>query len=564
VEIKMTIIPGGRTGKVGKLSVKPGDRVKEGDILVHVETGKGNRPIKAAKSGTITSVLCAESDEVRSNQVLFELEPDTVQTEEIQHQTSAPASAGSSEEIKNTETDLLIIGAGPGGYVAAIYAAKKGLNVTLIEQDKLGGTCLNIGCIPTKALVKSAEICRNVKESSIFGIETGPEIQVDMKKVIARKNEVKEKLVSGIKFLMQKNNINVISGTASFLSNKEVFVKGKQNYKITAKNIIIATGSKISKVNIPGIDLPFVMDSTKALDCTQLPKSITIIGGGVIGMEFAFIYRNLGVKVHVVEFMDRLLTMLDTDVSQEIQNAAEEAGIQIHTSSKVLKIQSSADGQAIVTYQDKNGEQLIVSEKVLVAIGREPNMENLDLEKTDIQLNDRGRGIAVDQYMRTNVENIYAIGDVTNIMQLAHVASRQGIIAVDNILGHSAKLEYTTVPNVIFTSPEIASVGLTEDQCKERGVEYRVSKSSFLSNGKALTMNESNGFIKLIKDNKTNQIIGGTIIGPDASSLISTLALAITNGLTDVDITRTIFAHPTTAEVIYEAALGLSIGALHE
>jgi dihydrolipoamide dehydrogenase len=281
-------------------------------------------------------------------------------------------------------------------------------------------------------------------------------------------------------------------------------------------------------------------------------------------MEFAFIYRNLGVKVHVVEFMDRLLTMLDTDVSQEIQNVAEEAGIQIHTSSKVLKIQSSADGQAIVTYQDKNGEQLIVSEKVLVAIGREPNMENLDLEKTDIQLNDRGRGIAVDQYMRTNVENIYAIGDVTNIMQLAHVASRQGMIAVDNILGHSAKLEYTTVPNVIFTSPEIASVGLTEDQCKERGVEYRVSKSSFLSNGKALTMNESNGFIKLIKDNKTDQIIGGTIIGPDASSLISTLAIAIANGLTDVDITRTIFAHPTTAEVIYEAALGLSIGALHE
>lgn len=341
-------------------------------------------------------------------------------------------------------------------------------------------------------------------------------------------------------------------------------VTGENSYRISAKNIIVATGSRISKVNIPGVDLPFVMNSTEALACEELPKVITIIGGGVIGMEFAFIYRNLGVEVHVVEFMDRLLTMLDSDISVEIMCLAQRAGIHIHTNSKVSKIQRADDGQAIVTYENSEGEHLLVSEKVLVAIGREPNLEGLDIEKAGIQLNERGKGIAVDKQMRTNVENVYAIGDVTNIIQLAHVASHQGITAVNTLLGESQDMHYSAVPNVIFTSPEIASVGLLEDECKENGLDYRVSKVSFASNGKALTMNEPEGFIKLIKDNGSGQIVGGSIIGPDASSLISSLTLAIANGLTEQQITQTIFAHPTTGEVIHEAAFGLGIGALHQ
>lgn len=560
MEINMVLIPGGKKGKVGKINVSTGDNVKKDDVLVSVETNKGNRSIKAPQDGTITKVLIEEGQEVASKQLLFELEENNGESKTQQEQNIQ-----TEEKIqKELDTQLLIIGAGPGGYVAAINAAKRGLKVTIVEKEYLGGTCLNVGCIPTKALVKSGEICHNVKEASLFGINTDNKIQVDMKKVISRKKEVVDKLVSGIDYLMQKNKINVIYGAASFLSENKVAVKGKENYTITAKDIIIATGSKISSVNIPGIDLPFVLNSTTALSCTELPDSITIIGGGVIGMEFAFIYRNLGVKVTVVEFMDRLLTMVDKEVSEEIKNIAEESGINVYTSSKVSKIQRAENGQAIVTYEGKDGEKLLISDKVLVAIGRQPNLDGLDIEKTGVKLNDKGRGIAVDKYMRTNVPHIYAIGDVTNIIQLAHVASHQGITAIDNILGEEKAMSYCAVPNVIFTSPEIASVGLTEDECKEKGFDYSVSKFNYMSNGKALTMGETKGFIKLIKHNETNKIIGGTIIGAEASNLISAVTVAIANGLTDEEIRETIFAHPTTAEIIHEAAYGLGIGTLHE
>lgn len=561
MEIKMSMIPGGKKGKAGKINVNIGDKISAGDTLVQIETGKGNRSIEAAEEGIIINILFEEGSEIASNQVLFEVNPIQV---EAPVQSSVPQPAVAVQQTHAINPDLLIIGAGPGGYVAAIYAAKKGLQVAMIEKEELGGTCLNVGCIPTKSLVKSSEICHEIKNSSLFGITTGSDLQVDMKQVIRRKNEVKEKLVSGVGYLMEKNGVQVVRGHASFLSAHEVKVTGENSYRISAKNIIVATGSRISKVNIPGIDLPFVMNSTEALACEELPKVITIIGGGVIGMEFAFIYRNLGVEVHVVEFMDRLLTMLDSDISVEIMCLAQRAGIHIHTNSKVSKIQRADDGQAIVTYENSEGEHLLVSEKVLVAIGREPNLEGLDIEKAGIQLNERGKGIAVDKQMRTNVENVYAIGDVTNIIQLAHVASHQGITAVNTLLGESQDMHYSAVPNVIFTSPEIASAGLLEDECKENGLDYRVSKVSFASNGKALTMNEPEGFIKLIKANGSGQIVGGSIIGPDASSLISSLTLAIANGLTEQQITQTIFAHPTTGEVIHEAAFGLGIGALHQ
>lgn len=562
MQIKMSMIPGGKKGKVGDIYVSVGSHVAIGDRLTEVETNKGNREINATEEGVISQIHVEEGSEVSSNQVLFELE--TIQSHR-------PDSKIDEHELNDrvpteeTNVDLLIIGAGPGGYVAAIYAAKKGLRVTLVEkEDQLGGTCLNVGCVPTKALVKSSEVCHSVKNSDLFGIETGANLQVNMEQIIRRKDEVVNQLVSGIDYLIEKNNIEVIRGKASFLSDHKVQVSGKDNYEITAKDIIIATGSKVSKVNIPGIDLPFVMNSSNALSNQALPKSITIIGGGVIGMEFAFIYRHLGVEVHVVEFMDRLLSMLDSDLTEELERAATHLGIHVHTRAKVSKIQQANNGEAIVTYVTHNGEQLLVSEKVLVAIGREPNIEQLDLDHAGVKLNEQRNGIAVDTNMRTNVNHIYAIGDVTNIMQLAHVASHQGIHAVDAILGGTSKMDYTAVPNVIFTSPEISNVGLSEYECKERGLDYRVSKVAFSSNGKALTMNEPNGFIKLIKDNSSDKIVGGAIIGPDASSLISSLTLAIQNQLTEQQITQTIFAHPTTAEVIHEAAFGLSIGALHE
>lgn len=467
-----------------------------------------------------------------------------------------------SDNYDKLKTDLLIIGGGPGGYIAAIYGAKHGLNVTLVEKDTLGGTCLNVGCIPTKALVKSAEVCQTIRNSEEFGLMLDGELHIDMGKIINRKDEVKDRLVAGVEFLMKKNKIQVFKGEASFLSNNSVVVNGETSYNIEFKDVIIATGSRMSRVSIPGIDLPFVMNSTEALSSNELPSSVTIVGGGVIGMEFAFIYRNLGVEVSVIEYMDRLLTMVDKDVSREIKKACKKAGIKVVNNAKVLRIEDNDKGLANVVFENNKGEQIVESEKVLIAIGREPNMENLAIENTDVLLNENGRGIAVNEHMKTNVDNIYGIGDVTNIIQLAHVASHQGIVAVDNILGNHRSIDYKAVPNVVFTSPEIATVGLTEEQCIEQSLDYSVSKVSYMSNGKALTMKQTEGFIKLIKDNTNGKILGCSIIGADASSLISTLTLAISSGVTDEELRETIFPHPTTSEVIHEVVFGLGIGSL--
>lgn len=561
MEIKLETISGhSKTSKIGKINVQVGDEVKTNEILLQLETNKGNSPFKAKGDFKIEEIKVSEGDEVKVGDILFIVSGESKINNKPKVDYFGNMIKGKKEDIK---ADLLVIGGGPGGYVAAIYAAKKGLNTVLVEREKLGGTCLNVGCIPTKALVKSSEVYKEALLGEEFGFEI-ENIKVNMNKVIDRKDKIRENLVSGIDYLLSKNNVRVIKGDASFLDDKIIVAKrGKDEYKIEAKNIIVATGSKISKINIKGIDLPFVLNSKSALDNKNLPKSITIIGGGVIGMEFAFIYSNFGVKVNVVEYMDRLLTMVDDDISEEIKNIAKLNGINIYTSSKVTKIEESENGAAIVFFENEGKEKYLISENVLVAIGREPNMDGLNIEKTSIELNERGKGIKVDNNLKTNVPGIYAIGDVNNKMQLAHVASHQGIIAVDNILSEDKEMKYDCIPNVIFTAPEIASVGLTERGCIEKKINIKVSKFPFSANGKALTMGESRGFIKIIKDIDNNKIVGASIIGADASSLISTLTVIIKNNIKDNDIADTIFAHPTTGEVIHEAALGLSIGALH-
>lgn len=561
MEIKLETISGhSKTSKIGKINVQVGDEVKTNDILLQLETNKGNSPFKAKGNFKIEEIKVSEGDEVKVGDVLFIVSGEIKTNNKPKVDYFGNMLKGRKEDVK---ADLLVIGGGPGGYVAALYAAKKGLNTVLVEREKLGGTCLNVGCIPTKALVKSSEVYKDTLLGEEFGFEI-ENIKVNMNKVIDRKDKIRENLVSGIDYLLSKNNVRVIKGDASFLDDKIIVAKrGKDEYKIEAKNIIVATGSKISKINIKGIDLPFVLNSKSALDNKNLPESITIIGGGVIGMEFAFIYSNFGVKVNVVEYMDRLLTMVDDDISEEIKNIAKLNGINIYTSSKVTKIEESENGDAIVFFENEGKEKYLISENVLVAIGREPNMDGLNIEKAGIELNERGKGIKVDNTLKTNVPGIYAVGDINNKMQLAHVASHQGIIAVDNILSEDKEMKYDCVPNVIFTAPEIASVGLTERECIEKKINIKVSKFPFSANGKALTMGESRGFIKIIKDIDNNKIVGASLIGADASSLISTLTVIIKNNIKDKDIADTIFAHPTTGEVIHEAALGLSIGALH-
>lgn len=561
MEIKLETISGhSKTSKIGKINVQVGDEVKTNEILLQLETNKGNSPFKAKGNFKIEEIKVSEGKEVKVGDVLFIVSGEIKTNNKPKVDYFGNMLKGKKEDVK---ADLLVIGGGPGGYVAALYAVKKGLNTVLVEREKLGGTCLNVGCIPTKALVKSSEVYKDTLLGEEFGFEI-ENIKVNMNKVIDRKDKIRDNLVSGIDYLLSKNNVRVIKGDASFLDDKIIVAKrGKDEYKIEAKNIIVATGSKISKINIKGIDLPFVLNSKSALDNKNLPESITIIGGGVIGMEFAFIYSNFGVKVNVVEYMDRLLTMVDDDISEEIKNIAKLNGINIYTSSKVTKIEESENGDAIVFFENEGKEKYLISENVLVAIGREPNMDGLNIEKAGIELNERGKGIKVDNTLKTNVPGIYAVGDVNNKMQLAHVASHQGIIAVDNILSEDKEMKYDCVPNVIFTAPEIASVGLTERECIEKKINIKVSKFPFSANGKALTMGESRGFIKIIKDIDNNKIVGASLIGADASSLISTLTVIIKNNIKDKDIADTIFAHPTTGEVIHEAALGLSIGALH-
>ncbi len=539
---------------VTRIHKNVGDAVKLGEAFASVEAGKGASKIYCLKDGILEEIKIKVGDKIMMDDVVALFSEGTAEA-------PAPAVKAEPEDKDTKKADVLIIGGGPGGYVAAIYAAQNGKKVIIAEKEKLGGTCLNVGCIPTKSFVKSSEVYSESLRGEEFGIKVDGAVP-DMKGIIAHKERVVDKLVSGVEFLMKKNSIEVARGTASFLDEKTVEITGFG--KVAAEDIIIATGSSVAKSNIPGLDLPVVMNSTDALSNDILPESVTIIGGGVIGMEFAFIYANLGVKVRVVEFMDRVLTMIDNDASAEIMKIAEKKGIKISTSSRVTKVRQAEDGSAVVFFEKDGTEHMAVSEKVLFAIGRSPNMDGLNLEATGIELNDRGRGIKVDGHMRTNKAHIYAIGDVTNIIQLAHVASEQGIVAVDNILGKDRLMDYSAVPNVVFTDPEIASVGITEDEAKAKGIDYSVARFDFAGNGKAVSMGRTEGFVKLIKDNSEDRLLGGTIIGPDARSLINVITLAIQNKMKVEAIADTIFPHPTTGEAVHEAVLGLGLGSIHQ
>ncbi|SDE36014.1 dihydrolipoyl dehydrogenase [Sporomusa acidovorans] len=555
MEIKIGFIMGPSPVTVGMVFVKPGDRVKSGDKLMEYEAQKGVIPVIASKDGTVQKVLVTQGDKVNADDILFEV--NDVFTE--------AANETSADIIKETDMncELLIIGAGPGGYVAAIRAAQCGIETIVVEKGEVGGTCLNEGCIPTKAFVKTAQLFHEISESERYGIHV-QEADVNFAKVIRRKNEVRDQLRRGVDSLLREHGVKILNGVGSFCSEKQVDVAAPGAiYHVTAKNIIIATGSKISQLQISGADLPVVLNSQSVLDLEKLPSSITIVGGGVIGMEFASILVSLGVKVHVVEFLDRVLAMLDKDVSGEIQELLQSRGVQIHTSSKVMSIEQSVDGQAIVTYQQGEEVFRLVSERVLISIGREPNLDNLQLEKAGVKLCEKKRGIEVNEFMQTNVPHIYAIGDVTNVIQLAHVASHQGFCAINNILGQAEKMDYSVVPNVVFTNPEAAAVGMTEAECERQRIAFRVAKFPYYANGKALIMNETKGFVKLVQDSTSKKIIGASIVGPDADTAINILSFAIRFGLTDKDIASVIFPHPTTSETIFECASGLTNASIH-
>ncbi|MEL7566166.1 MAG: dihydrolipoyl dehydrogenase [Dehalobacterium sp.] len=459
------------------------------------------------------------------------------------------------------EKDLIVIGGGPGGYVAAIRAVQLGAKVALVEEDKVGGTCLNRGCIPTKALYKNAQLIQTLKKSADFGIQLGG-FELDMRKVQERKQDVVDRLCAGVGQLLKGNGIEVFSGKGSIVDRSmvEVTAADGTTQLLKAKNILIATGSVPSRILINGLDLPGVITSTEALELNYVPKSMVVIGGGVVGIEFAGIFQAFGTQVTVVEYLPRILPPVDEEIVKRASVYLKKKGIKIETGIKVKEISRTDEGLKVLA-EGKGKDQEYFGEIVLVSAGRSINIEGLNLDQAGVSY-ERG-GIKVNSHFETSVPGIFAIGDVIGGQMLAHVASDEGKAAVEYIFGQKGHINYDAVPSCVFAFPEIASVGLTEEEAKRRGISYLASKFMFAANGKALTMGEGDGLVKVLAEEQTKKIIGVHILGPHASDLIHEGALAVEHGLTAADIGRTIHAHPTLAESFHEAVLGVDGQAIH-
>ena len=460
---------------------------------------------------------------------------------------------------------VIVIGGGPGGYVAAIRASQLGAQVTVIEKEYLGGTCLNIGCIPTKCMLHSAKLVESIKnQSTEIGVKVSG-VEIDFPQVIKHKDDVSKKLTAGIAGLFKMNNVTKIDGEASFVDVGVIEVKkfDGTTEKMTADAIIVATGSINARPPIPGLkENPNCIDSTGALSLEKLPKSMVVIGGGVIGLELACAYAAFGTKITVVEAMDYMLPMIDGDLTKIGIEHMKKTGVEFHLECPVQSVESSPVGAKVVC-RNKAGETVIFeAEKVLVAVGRKANTATINLEKGKLD-NDRGK-IIVNNKMETSVPGIYAIGDCVNgYAQLAHTASTMGEVAAENIMGMEAYYNEATNPTCVYIEPEAASVGLTEEQCKAKGIEYKVGKFPMAANGKAIILNGGEGLVKIIADAKYDQILGMHIIGPRATDLIAEGALAIGQELTLAEIIMTIHSHPTVTETIREAALQVEKRAIH-
>lgn len=441
------------------------------------------------------------------------------------------------------QSDLIIIGSGPGGYRAAAYAARKGMTVTVMEKGEVGGTCLNRGCIPTKALCREAEVLETLREAGSMGIEDVT-YTFNYAAAMARKDSVVSTLRQGVETLLSMPGITLVRGEAQFADANTVTCGGKQ---YTAPHIIIATGSKSKSLPVPGIDLPHVMTSTGMLSATTLPKHLCIIGAGVIGMEFASVYRSMGVEVTVVEFLKECLPVLDSDVAKRLRQQLSRRGVEFFMQSGVTAITATE-----VVFERKGKEQRVEADRVLVATGRAPHTDGLCLEQAGVAY--ERSGITVDEHLRTSVPHIYAIGDVNGRCLLAHAATMQGIHVVNQILGITDSIDMSAVPAAIFTLPEAACVGLSEDELKNAGMEYQVKKGFYRANGKALAMGESEGMLKLMAEAE-GKIVGCHLFGAHAADLVQEVSVLMERGVTLKELGYMTHIHPTLSEIIQEAAL---------
>ena len=460
--------------------------------------------------------------------------------------------------------EAAVIGGGPGGYVCAIRLAQLGLKTACIEsRGSLGGTCLNIGCIPSKSLLNLSEEFHKVKNLSNKGIEVG-EVKLNLSKMMKSKDKAVTVLTKGVEFLLKKNKVTYFKGHGSFKSKNEIYIKDANNKEtiISADKIIIATGSV--PVSLPGInfDEKIILSSTGALKIEQVPKKMVVVGGGYIGLEMGSVWSRLGADVHVVEFLEHITPGMDREISHEFMKILKKQGMKFHMQHKVEKIKKNNMG-AIVSTVDKDGNKTDFDcDVVLISVGRKPNTNGLNIEAAGIELDNKQR-IKTDKNFKTNQNNIYAIGDVIIGPMLAHKAEDEGIAVAENIAGQSGHVNYDTIPGVIYTTPEVASIGKTEEQLKEKNVDYKIGKFSFMANSRAKAIDDSEGFVKILADAKTDRVLGAHLIGPHAGELIAEIGIAMEFGASSEDIARTCHAHPTFSEAVKEAALSVDKRAIH-
>jgi dihydrolipoamide dehydrogenase len=466
--------------------------------------------------------------------------------------------------LADNDFDILVVGAGPGGYVAAIKAAQLGYRTACIEDDALGGVCLNWGCIPTKALLESAALIQHLGHAKDFGVQVG-EVRTDMAQAVKRSRQVSERLVKGIGFLFKKNKITHIPGRGRLVEKGKVEVTDKEGKKrsVAAKHIILATGSRPKDLPFLAIDHERVWDSTDAMLAKEPPATLAVVGAGAIGCEFADVYAAFGTKVTIIEALDRILPLEDRDCSAVVEKSYRKRGMEVYTGARLEKAEIGKKGATLTVKTAKGETKTIEAERVLSAIGRAPNVEDLGLEKLGVELTDRGF-IRVDRRMRTSVEGIYAIGDVAGPPLLAHKGSHEGVACVEGIHGDPhAGIEYDNIPNCTYCHPEVASVGLTEEQAREKGHDIEVGTFPWSANGRALTAGETDGFVKIIRDKKYSELLGAHIVGPHATELIAEFVVGRHLETTVEEMDRAMHPHPTLSEAIGEAALASLGHALH-
>ena len=450
--------------------------------------------------------------------------------------------------------DVAIIGSGPGGYVCAIRCSQLGLKTALIEKyNTLGGTCLNVGCIPSKAMLDSSHQYHDaLHKFAEHGIEIGTP-KVDFKKMVERKQSVVDQMTKGVDFLMKKNKIDVYTGLGSFVDTNTIQVKGTKKEHISAKNIVIATGSKPG--GLPGIevDKKRIITSTEALELKEIPKHLIVIGGGVIGLELGSVYHRLGAEVSVVEYADSVIASMDKGLGKEMGRILKKQGIKLHLSHQVTKV-SSKGKKVTVTAEGKKGEVTLEGDYCLLSVGRRPYTDGLNAENAGVVIDERGR-VVTNDHLQTNVPSIYAIGDVVKGAMLAHKAEEEGVMVAEIIAGQKPHINYNLVPGVVYTWPEVAGIGQTEEQLKAAGKKYNVGQFPFRANGRAVAGMDIDGFVKILADTETDEVLGAHMIGPRVADMISEIAVAMEFRASAEDIARICHAHPTTSEVTKEAAL---------